>query len=49
MKAVVQRVLSSSVSIGGEMTASIQKGMMVLVGVEVGDTCKTSLSQKEMM
>ena len=40
MRAVVQRVLSSSVSIGGEVTASIEKGLMVLVGVEVGDTEK---------
>lgn len=40
MRAVVQRVLSSSVSIGGELTASIGKGLMVLVGVEVGDTEK---------
>ena len=40
MRAVVQRVLSSSVSIGGEVTASIEKGLMVLIGVEVGDTEK---------
>ena len=33
MRAVVQRVLSSSVSIGGEVTASIEKGLTVLVGV----------------
>ena len=38
MRAVVQRVLRSSVSIGGELTASIEKGLMVLIGVEVGDT-----------
>ena len=38
MRAVVQRVLSASVSIGGEVTASIEKGLMVLIGVEVGDT-----------
>ena len=37
MRAVVQRVLQSSVSIGGELTASIERGLMVLVGVEVGD------------
>ena len=40
MRAVVQRVLRSSVSIGGEVTASIDKGLMVLLGVEVGDTEK---------
>ena len=40
MRAVVQRVLRSSVSIGGELTASIERGLMVLIGVEVGDTEK---------
>jgi len=40
MRAVVQRVLNASVSIGGELTASIQGGLMVLIGVEVGDTEK---------
>ena len=40
MRAVVQRVLNASVSIGGQMTASIEKGLMVLIGVEVGDTEK---------
>ena len=40
MRAVVQRVLESSVSIEGKVTASIGKGLMVLVGVEVGDTEK---------
>ena len=40
MRAVVQRVQKASVSIGGEITASIDKGLMVLVGGEVGDTEK---------
>ena len=40
MRAVVQRVLEASVSISGELTASIEKGLMVLIGVEVGDTEK---------
>ncbi len=40
MRAVVQRVLNASVSIGGELTAAIEGGLMVLIGVEVGDTEK---------
>ena len=40
MRAVVQRVLKSSVSIEGKVTASIGKGLMVLIGVETGDTDK---------
>lgn len=40
MRAVVQRVTSASVTIGGERTAEIQAGLMVLLGVEVGDTEK---------
>ena len=40
MRAVVQRVLKSSVSIEGRVTASIGKGLMVLIGVETGDTDK---------
>ena len=40
MRAVVQRVTSASVAIAGEQTASIGKGLMVLLGVETGDTPK---------
>ena len=40
MKAVVQRVLSASVTIDGTLTAAIEKGLLVLIGVEVGDTEK---------
>lgn len=40
MRAVVQRVTSASVTIGGEKTAEIEAGLMVLLGVEVGDTEK---------
>lgn len=40
MRAVVQRVTSASVTIAGEKTAEIQKGLMVLLGVETGDTEK---------
>lgn len=40
MRAVVQRVTSASVTITGEMTAQIEAGLMVLLGVETGDTEK---------
>ena len=36
MKAVVQRVKSASVSIGGELFSSIENGLLVLLGVEKG-------------
>lgn len=38
MKAVIQRVSQSSVTIEGEIVASIQKGLLVLVGIEDADT-----------
>lgn len=38
MKAVIQRVSQSSVTIDGEITASIQKGLLILVGIEEVDT-----------
>ncbi|NLX40842.1 MAG: D-tyrosyl-tRNA(Tyr) deacylase [Bacteroidales bacterium] len=38
MRTVIQRVSSSSVSIGGEVVAAISYGMMVLVGFEEADT-----------
>lgn len=38
MRAVVQRVTSASVSIGGECCAKIDRGMLVLVAVEQGDS-----------
>ncbi|MFQ8602845.1 MAG: D-aminoacyl-tRNA deacylase [Anaerovoracaceae bacterium] len=40
MRAVVQRVKNSSVSVNGEVTGKIEKGLMILVGVEDGDTEK---------
>lgn len=40
MRAVVQRVSSSSVSVDGKITGKIARGLMVLVGVENGDTQK---------
>ncbi len=38
MRAVIQRVAEASVAIGGERKASIQKGLLVLLGVEEADT-----------
>ena len=38
MKAVVQRVTSSSVSVDGEIVGKIDKGLNVLLGVEEDDT-----------
>lgn len=40
MRAVVQRVTKSSVTVAGSITGSIDKGLMVLIGVEDGDTEK---------
>jgi D-tyrosyl-tRNA(Tyr) deacylase len=37
MRAVVQRVASASVSVGGEITGRIGAGLLVLVGVAVTD------------
>ena len=38
MKVVIQRVSSASVTINAKIVAEIQKGLMVLVGVEDSDT-----------
>jgi len=38
MIAVIQRVSSASVTIGGKTTAQIAKGLLVLVGVEEADS-----------
>ena len=37
MRAVVQRVSSASVSVEGEVVASIGRGLLVLLGVRDGD------------
>lgn len=37
MKAVIQRVLSSSVTIDSKIVAEIQKGLLILVGIEDSD------------
>jgi D-aminoacyl-tRNA deacylase len=38
MKIVVQRVSSASVTVNNQKTADIQKGLLVLVGIEDSDT-----------
>lgn len=38
MRAVIQRVLSASVTIDGEVTASIGRGYLILLGVGADDT-----------
>jgi len=37
MRVVIQRVKQASVTIGGKLESSIQKGMMILVGIEDAD------------
>lgn len=38
MKAVIQRVSRASVTIDGEIVASIQKGLLILIGIEEADS-----------
>lgn len=38
MRLVIQRVTSASVSVGGVMHSSIGRGLLVLAGIEKGDT-----------
>ena len=38
MKAVVQRVSSASVTIDGNQYASIEQGLMILLGIKTGDS-----------
>ena len=40
MRAVVQRVLGASVTVGGATVGEIGRGLMVLLGVETGDSEK---------
>lgn len=38
MRAVVQRVSSASVQINGQITGSVDRGLLVLIGIETADT-----------
>jgi len=38
MRAVVQRVLHAEVTVDGEVIGAIQRGLLVLVAVEAGDS-----------
>lgn len=38
MKALIQRVSSASVAVGGDTVGSIERGILVLLGVEKGDS-----------
>ena len=38
MKLVIQRTLAASVTIGGQTQAHIQKGLLILLGIEDADT-----------
>ena len=40
MRAVVQRVTKSSVTVDGQITGATDEGLVVLIGVEAGDTDK---------
>ena len=43
MKAVIQRVRSASVAVGGEIVAKIGTGLLILAAVEKGDSEQTML------
>ena len=38
MKAVIQRVSGAKVEVGGSVVSSISKGLLVLIGIQEGDT-----------
>lgn len=40
MKAVIQRVKTASVRVDGKVVGEIAQGILVLLGVEIGDECK---------
>ena len=42
MKIVIQRVTEASVTVDSQLVSSIGPGLMVLVGVEVGDTAEAA-------
>ena len=40
MRAIIQRVKNASVSIDGKLTATIEQGLLVLLGIEAEDTAE---------
>lgn len=38
MRAVIQRVAKSRVTVDGQVSGEIQRGLMILIGIEEGDT-----------
>lgn len=40
MKLLVQRVLNANVTVNQQTTGSIQKGLLVFIGIEKGDSCQ---------
>jgi D-tyrosyl-tRNA(Tyr) deacylase len=42
MRIIIQRVNKASVEIGGEITAEIKTGLLILVGIEEADTTEDS-------
>ena len=47
MRAVLQRVTSASVTVGNEIIGQIENGLLVLLGVEQGDTPEEARSMAE--
>ncbi len=43
MRVLIQRVLEGSVDVGGETTGSIDRGLVLLVGVAVSDTNRQAM------
>ena len=46
MRSVIQRVTRASVTVGGEVVGSIGEGLLVLLGVKVGDTDADYMADK---
>ncbi len=42
MKAVIQRVTCASVEVNGEIVGAVEKGFLIFLGVEIGDTQKNA-------
>jgi D-tyrosyl-tRNA(Tyr) deacylase len=40
MRTIIQRVSGASVTVGGVATAVIQKGLLILISIEAGDTAE---------